>query len=170
MNIRQWFHRSIRVDQSHGDESAHQSPNRAWQRLTAGLSLGLALVIWLALAWQPMVAPDLQLGQPSPRDIQADRTITYVSEWRTEQERTRAESAADTVIYSRDMSIPIQQRAELKNLLQTITQIRDDPTLSKAQERERLTSLPNSTLIISPELASVIARQTDESWALISSL
>lgn len=170
MNIRRWFHRSARAGQSQGDDLSPQSPERVWRRLIAGLSLGLALVIWLALAWQPVIAPDLQLGRPSPRDIQADRTITYVSEWRTEQERARAESSADTVVYSRDMSIPIQQRAELKNLLQTITQIRDDPTLTKAQERERLTSLPNSTLVISPELASAIARQTDESWALISTL
>ena len=170
MNIRQWFHRSTRTGQSQTDEPPHYSPESGWRRLTAGLSLGLALIIWLALAWQPTIAPDLQLGRPSPRDIQADRTITYVSEWRTEQERARAESSADTVVYSRDMSIPIQQRTELKNLLQTITQIRDDPTLTKAQERERLISLPNSTLIISPELASAIARQTDESWALISSL
>ncbi|MDW8145691.1 MAG: HDIG domain-containing protein [Roseiflexaceae bacterium] len=170
MNVRQWFHRSARTNQPQSDELPHQSPEHVWRRLVVGLSLGLALVIWLALAWQPVIAPDLRLGQPSPRDIQADRTITYVSAWRTEQERTRAESSADTVVYSRDMSIPIQQRTELKNLLQTITQIRDDPTLTKAQERERLTSLPNSTLVISPELASAIARQTDESWASVSNL
>lgn len=170
MKIVRWFHRSSRPGQPQTDESSQHSPERAWRRLMVGLSLGLALVIWLALAWQPAIAPDLQLGQPSPRDIQADRTITYVSEWRTEQERARAESSADTVVYSRDMSIPIQQRAELRNLLQTITQIRDDPTLTKAQERERLTSLPNSTLVITPELAGAIARQTDESWTLISAL
>ena len=170
MNMVRWFQRSTDQPASSGDESAQRSPERTWRRLTVGLSLGLALVIWSALAWQPVIAPDLQLGRPSPRDIQADRTVTYVSEWRTEQERARAESSADTVVYSRDMSIPIQQRAELKNLLQTISQIRDDPTLTKAQERERLTSLPNSTLIISPELASAIAGQTDESWALISTL
>jgi membrane-associated HD superfamily phosphohydrolase len=170
MNMVRWFQRSTDQPASSGDGSAQQAPERTWRRLTVGLSLGLALVIWSALAWQPVIAPDLQLGRPSPRDIQADRTVTYVSEWRTEQERARAESSADTVVYSRDMSIPIQQRAELKNLLQTITQIRDDPTLTKAQERERLTSLPNSTLIISPELASAIAGQTGESWALISTL
>ncbi len=171
MNIARWFQRSIRSGQPpQMDDVRTHAPERARRRLMAGLSLGLALIIWLALAWQPSIAPDLQLGRPSPRDIQADRTITYVSEWRTEQERARAESSADTVVYSRDMSIPIQQRVELRNLLQTITQIRDDPTLSKAQERERLTSLPNSTLVISPELAGVIARQTDESWTLISSL
>ena len=170
MTAMQWFHRLFRRRQPQTDEPPYRSSERTRRRLTAGLSLGLALVIWLALAWQSTIASDLQIGRPSPRDIQADRTITYVSEWRTEQERARAESSADTVVYQRDMSIPIQQRAELKNLLQTITQIRDDPTLSKAQERERLTSLPNSTLVISPELASAIARQTDESWTLISTL
>jgi membrane-associated HD superfamily phosphohydrolase len=120
MNMVRWFQRSTDRPASPEDGSAQRSPERTWRRLTIGLSLGLALVIWSALAWQPIVAPDLQLGRPSPRDIQADRTVTYVSEWRTEQERARAESSADTVVYSRDMSIPIQQRAELKNLLQTI--------------------------------------------------
>ncbi len=170
MNIPSWFRRLSRTRSRQTSEAPHRSPERMWRRLIVGLSTGLALAIWLALAWQPVIAPDLQPGRPSPRDIQADRTIVYVSEWRTEQERARAESAADTVVYSRDMSIPIQQRTELRNLLLTITQIRDDPTLTKAQERERLTSLPNSTLVISPELAGAIARQKDDSWTLISNL
>lgn len=152
-----------------GEQSARHV-ERVWRGRLAVVSLSLALIIWVALVWQTASAPGLQPGRPSPRDIQADRTVSYVSEWRTEQERARAESSADTVVYRRDLAIPIQQRAELKDLLQTITQIRDDPTLTKAHERERLTSLPNSTLIISPELASAIARESDESWATISRL
>ncbi len=168
--ISRWLHRlGVRAQNQSGEQSARHL-ERSWRGRLAIISLGLAVIIWVTLTWQTASAPGLQPGRPSPRDIQADRTVSYVSEWRTEQERARAESSADTVVYRRDLAIPIQQRAELKDLLQTITQIRDDPTLTKAQERERLTSLPNSTLIISPELASAIARESDESWATISRL
>ncbi|HWQ15727.1 MAG TPA: HDIG domain-containing protein [Roseiflexaceae bacterium] len=125
---------------------------------------GLALALWAIMTVRGPSTPGLQPGQPSPVSIQASRSVTYTSAWRTEQERARAESAPDTVVYARDPSIPIEQRAQLAGLLQTISQIRADPTLSRAEKREKLTSLPNSTLVISAELASQIARLSDEQW------
>jgi putative nucleotidyltransferase with HDIG domain len=129
--------------------------------------VGLALALWAISVVRAPSTPGLQPGQPSTVSIQANRSLSYVSEWRTEQERARAESAADTVVYARDPSIPIEQRAQLAGLLQTIDQIRADPTLSSAEEREKLTSLPNSTLVISPELAGQISRLDDSQWETI---
>jgi putative nucleotidyltransferase with HDIG domain len=125
---------------------------------------GLALALWGIMTVRAPTTPGLQPGQPSPVSIQASRSRTYTSAWRTEQERARAESAASTVVFARDPSIPIEQRAQLAGLLQTIAQIRADPTLTGAAEREKLTSLPNSTLVISAELAGQIARLSDEQW------
>lgn len=166
----QWFHRPDGHSRRHSGEQPDRAVEHAWRVRLAVASLSLAMVIWVVLAWETTVAPGLQPGRPSPRDIQADRSVSYVSQWRTEQERARAESSAATVVYRRDLAIPVQQRTELKDLLQTITQLRDDPTLTEAQERERLTSLPNSTLVISPELAIAIASEADDSWATISRL
>lgn len=136
------------------------------QRLILGwVSLLFALLLWAILAVQPPTNPALQPGKPSPVNIQAHSTIDYVSQWRTERERARAESAADTVVYVRDLSTLTQQRAALADLLSAIMQIRNDPTLRKAQEQEKLTSLPNSTLVISPELAIQISHLSDEQWA-----
>jgi hypothetical protein len=138
----------------------------AWMRL-ASASVALALGLWAILAVQPPPNPGLQPGQPSPVNVQASRSVTYVSTWRTEQERARAESAPDTVVYTRDPSIPIQQRAQLAGLLQTISQIREDPTLAPAQERAKLVSLPNSTLVISQSLAEQIAATSDAEWRVV---
>ncbi|HEX5691588.1 MAG TPA: HDIG domain-containing protein, partial [Roseiflexaceae bacterium] len=72
---------------------------------------------------------------------------------------------ADTVVYTRDANVPIAQRVQLVDLLQTISQIRDDPSLGNEAEIAKLTSLPNSTLAISPELATAIAALTDDEWS-----
>jgi putative nucleotidyltransferase with HDIG domain len=129
----------------------------------ASLVFGLAL--WAALAVQPPANPNLRPGQPSPVNIQARHSVTYVSEWRTEQNRSRAESAPDTVVYARDLNILTQQRLILSDLLQSITQIRDDPTLRPAERRAKLAALPNSTLVISDALAFQIAGLTEAGWS-----
>ncbi|HMO56754.1 MAG TPA: HDIG domain-containing protein [Roseiflexaceae bacterium] len=140
---------------------------RAQRHLLVLLGVGLWLVLWGLLSVRLPTTPGLKPGEPSPVTIQAGRTVTYVSAWRTEQERARAESAPDTAVYQRDPTIPVQQRLQLVNLLQTITQIREDPSLSSDQERSKLTSLPNSTLVISSALAADIAALTDEEWRLV---
>jgi putative nucleotidyltransferase with HDIG domain len=128
-------------------------------------ALALASVLWALLAVQLPANPALRPGRPSPVSIQASRSATYTSEWRTELERARAESDSDTVVYTRDMNSLTQQRLLLSDLLQTISQIRDDPSLSQSAERSRLASLPSSTLVISPELATQIAQLNDQQWA-----
>jgi hypothetical protein len=143
---------------------APRDPARRANLRLVFVAIGLAAALWAIMSVRAPGTPGLQPGQPSPVSLQANRTVTYVSAWRTEQERTRAESDPGTVVYTRDTTIPIEQRAQLNDLLQTIGQIRADPTLGTAAEREKLTSLPNSTLVISPELAAQIARLNDEQW------
>ncbi len=136
------------------------------QRTTLILaSLTLAIGMWGILVIQTPSNPGLTPGKPSPISIQASKTTSYTSTWRTNLERERAERASDTVIYTRDLAILTRQRLLLSDFLQTITLIRDDPTLRVAQERERLAALPNNTLIISPEIALHISRLSDQRWA-----
>jgi hypothetical protein len=140
---------------------------RTQHGLLAFVGIILWLVLWGLLSVRLSTAPAIRPGEPSPVTIQASRTATYVSEWRTEQERTRAESAPDTAVYLRDPTIPVQQRQQLVNLLQTITQVREDPTLTVDDQVAKLTSLPNSTLVISQELATDIAALADDEWQLV---
>src|SRR6185436_19317895 len=67
-------------------------------------------------------------------------------------------------VYTRDPAIPSQQRTQLADLLQTITQVRADPSLDFNARRDKLISLPNSTVVISPPLATAIARLDDDQW------
>lgn len=132
------------------------------------VSLALGLALWATLAVRPPTTPGLQPGSPSPVDIRARRSISFESKLQTEQERVRAESSPNTEVYTQDSSIPATQRDRLAHLLDTITQIRADPTLDKADEREKLANLPNSTLVISPALAAQISKLGDEEWASVS--
>ncbi len=126
--------------------------------------LFMSLAIWAVLSIRPPAYPGLQAGKPSPASIQARRNTTYVSEWRTQQERVRAESDEDTVVYNRDISILTTQRSHLADLLQTIGHIHVDPTLGAAEERTKLAALPTSAIVISPELATDITALNAAQW------
>lgn len=136
-----------------------------------GVCVLLALALWATLIIRPLTNPNLRLGSPSSINIRAPRTLTYASKLQTEQARIQVESSPDAVVYTRDANVPIAQRGHLSSLLQTIGQIRDDPTLSNISRREKLVSLPvpNSTLVISPELALQLVRLADADWASVRS-
>lgn len=129
----------------------------------------LALALWAVLVIRPLTDPNLKSGSPSPVDIRAPRTVTFPSASLTEHERIRKESAPDAVVYASDPNIPGVQRAQLVDLLQTIDQIRDDPSLNPDGKHRKLTSLPlpNSTLAISPALAIQLTRLNDSSWSSV---
>lgn len=140
-----------------------RSRQRQWYHLWLAVVL-LALVIWLILAVRPPTLPGVRPGYPSPVSIRAPRTFTYESELRTEQERARAESSSDTLVYQTFPNVLSDQRTQMLNLFQTISQIRDDPSLSAAAKREKLTALPSSDVVISPELAAQILELSTDEW------
>jgi cyclic-di-AMP phosphodiesterase PgpH len=132
------------------------------------VSLALALALWSILVVHLPTTPGLQSGRPSPMDIRARRTVSFVSNLLTDQERFRVENSDDTQVYLRDSDIPTQQRTQLADLLQTISQVRNDPTIDKRNLRDKLTSLPNSTLVISPALAAQLSSLSDSAWENVS--
>ncbi len=130
--------------------------------------LTAALIVWLLL-WASLLIDfsavrDLQPGEPSTVSVTAERTVSYVSAWRTEQERISAENSPGTVITRRDPTIPVQQRAQLLTLLQTVAQIRDDPTIGRDGAIAQLAALPSNTLVISNVLAVQIYQLEDSQW------
>src|SRR5262249_48793223 len=133
------------------------------------VTLALGLALWAILAFRPPATPGLQPGSPSPVDIRARRSVTFVSTSLTEQERLRAERSPEATVYTSDPNIPIQQRAQLVDMFQAMTQIRDNTGLTQAQKRDKITSvpLPNSTLVISPALATQIMRLSADSWGVV---
>lgn len=163
-----WRFRSARRGREGRAPRSPAEHERRQRRHLVLVSLLLALALWAILAVRPPTRPGLQPGSPSPVDIRARRSISFESKLLTEQERIRAESSADTEVYTVDSSIPIEQRTRLSSLLQTISQIRSDPTLNQAEERDKIAYLPNSALQISPELAAQISSLTDAQWAVVS--
>lgn len=134
-----------------------------WRRLWL-LTILLALAVWATMAVRPPAIPGLGLGLPSPLSIQADRSMTFKSALRTDQARVRAESDPNNIVYVTDPAILIEQRNQLDGLLETVRQLRADPSLSGSALRDRLTSLPNSSLVISSTLAADIAGLADAQW------
>jgi putative nucleotidyltransferase with HDIG domain len=127
----------------------------------------LAGVLWGSLVVRAPTTPGLTLGNPSPRDIWSNRSMSFTSDVLTEEKRFRAENAPENIAYSRDTNVLSEQRTQLSDLLRTIEQIRNDPQLEPNGISAKLAALPNSTLVISSELASSLAYLTTEQWETV---
>lgn len=142
---------------------------RRQRMLLVLVMLALAGALWAILAVRPPATPGLQPGKPSPVDIRASRSISFESKLLTEEARKSAESAPENIKYKRDPNIVPQQRIQLAELLDSITQIRDDASLDRNAKRERLAALPlpAGTLAISQPLALAILRLPSDQWVTV---
>ncbi len=121
--------------------------------------------IWAALTLSlPGEYGRLEVGQPSPMSIWAPKEVTYVSEVRTGERQAQAENNPDNLVYVFDPLIPVQQRLNLSALLETITSVRNDPSLLRADQLARLVALPNAALQISESQAEQILALSDTRW------
>lgn len=122
--------------------------------------------IWAALTLSlPGEYGRLEVGQPSPLSIQAPRDVTYISEVLTAERQAQAENSPDNIVYNQDPAIPGAQLRALVALLDTITDVREAPNLSRAERLERLTALPNASVTISEQQADLILSLDEASWA-----
>ena len=144
---------------------ARAKTDRRPQRIFWLLTLLFWLLMWAVLVVHGPASANLRAGFPSPVAVEARREVRYTSTIRTEEARARAESAPDTVVYQYDLGILTTQRIQLTDLLQTIVQIRDDPSLSEAEQQQKLAQLPNSTLVITESTATAIVALPDAGWA-----
>ena len=121
-----------------------------------------ALVLPLAL--RPAALP-LKVGDVSPSNYQAPRSIQYESEVRTEDARIAAENAVAPVYASPDPSIARRQIERLRTSLQYITLVRDDGNSTPEQKGTDIAALSDVTL--KPETIEKIVALTPARWDTI---
>jgi putative nucleotidyltransferase with HDIG domain len=139
--------------------------SRRLRLITTLEGLLLFVGIWAALTLSlPGEYGRLEVGQPSPTSIWAPKEVTYVSEVRTAERQAQAENNPGNLVYVFDPLIPVQQRLDLSTLLETITRVRDDPSLQRADQVARLAALPNAALQISEGQAEQILALSDSRW------
>jgi cyclic-di-AMP phosphodiesterase PgpH len=135
-------------------------------RLTLFLEGLLLMVgIWAALTLSlPGQYGRLEVGVPSPLSIWAPAEVSYTSEVLTAERQAQAENSPDNLVYVYDPQLPVQQRQNLIILLDTISSVRGDPSLSRAGRLAVLVALPNAALQISEAQADLILTLDDASW------
>ncbi len=132
---------------------------RAFILIAVGLVSYAALVLPLSL--RPPALP-LEAGDVAPRDMQAPRTIEYVSEVRTEEARQAAEKSVLPVYTATDPAIARKQIDQLNALLQNITMLRSDTTSTTDQKVAALSGRTDITL--RPESIPLILSMSDVRW------
>ena len=135
--------------------------------LTPFLLEGLLLLvgIWAALTISlPGQYGQLVVGVPSPMSIWAPAEVSYISEVLTSERRAQAENSMENLVYVYDPQLPIQQRQSLVALLDTISSVRDDPSMTYAQRLSTLATLPNAALELSMVRAELILLLDSTGW------
>jgi cyclic-di-AMP phosphodiesterase PgpH len=127
--------------------------------VAVGLITYAALVLPLSL--RAPVLP-LQAGDVAPRDMQAPRTLQYVSEVRTAAARDAAEKAVLPVYTAPDPGIARKQIDQLSSILQDISTIRADTISTLDQKQATLNS--RSDLGLTPQSTSQILEMSDARW------
>ncbi|MFV9507459.1 MAG: HD family phosphohydrolase [Oscillochloridaceae bacterium umkhey_bin13] len=136
------------------------------RRLTLALQTMLLMIgIWASLTIRlPGQYSELEVGKPSPVGIWAPDEVAYVSEVLTAERQAQAENSPDNLVYVYDPVLPVQQRQSLVVLLDTITSIRDDPSLNRNQRLAILVALPNASVQLSDANADLILTLDDANW------
>ena len=131
------------------------------------LTVGYAIVT-VALVIPSLLntnASSLREGQVAAQDIQAPRTITYVSAILTERARQAAASNVSPVYSSPDTSIARRQLERLRSALAFINTVRADSFASQDQKIADLKSLQDIHLTV--DQAKAILALNDLRWQAI---
>jgi len=144
-----------------------------WRNRSTTARLGLlaltSIFAFAALALPIALRPEyypLRVGEVSSQDIQAQSSLSYVSEVLTEQARKAAENSVSPIYLPADTSITRQQIETLRLALDYISNIRLDPYATEEQKINDLLLLED--LPLSKESASQIINLTDTGWQNVS--
>jgi len=121
-------------------------------------------VLVLPLALRPAALP-LQPGDVAPNDFQAQNSLDYVSEVRTEEVRLAAENAIAPVYGPPDPSTARRQIERLRAALQYITLVRDDENSTPEQKASDIASL--SDISIKPQTIEQIIALIPARWEAV---
>ena len=135
---------------------------RAFVLFAVSLVTYAALVLPLSLR---APAPPLQAGDVAPRDMQAPRTMEYVSQVRTEDAKDAAEKAVLPVYTPPDPTIARKQIDQLNAAFQAINTVRAD-TASTPVEKQAALSL-RTDIGLSPDGISEIISLPDDRWSAV---
>ncbi|MGI6208920.1 MAG: HD family phosphohydrolase [Anaerolineae bacterium] len=124
----------------------------------------LFLVVGAIMVVRASLGPgvNLQVGDISPRDVTAPRSVTYTSEVLTDRARQAAENEVDIVYDAPDANVARQQVSLARQILDRISSIRGDAEMSEDARLEALLGLGEISL--SPESAATILALTEEEW------
>ncbi len=136
--------------------------------LRAFVLVGVTLVSYAALVLPLSLRPPalpLQAGDVAPRDMQAPRTMQYVSQVRTDETRDSAERAVLPVYTAPDPAIARKQIDQLSSVLQTINGVRSDAALTVSQKQAALNL--RTDLGLGPGSITAILSMPDSRWNII---
>jgi putative nucleotidyltransferase with HDIG domain len=135
---------------------------RVFVVLAATLVTYAALVLPLSL--RPPTPP-LQPGDVAPHDMQAPRTMEYVSQVRTDEARDLAEKAVLPVYTPPDPTIARKQIDKLNSAFQTINTVRADAT-STVSEKAAALNL-RTDIGLRPDIITQILNLSDARWSTV---
>lgn len=157
-------------------DEGERGSSRLAQRQPAGTPLRsnlcavlLAVLLWATwsavYAWRaPSEILTLAVGQPSQRDIEAPRQITYISRVKTQEARTRAIAQIEDVYDGPDMRISAEQLQALKEIGSYLSELRADREMTRS---EKLTAIQGiAALDLPPSVAGALLDLGDEDWDL----
>ncbi len=133
----------------------------------------LGLFIAGAIAFATIVTPlalrqdaiPLDVGGVAPRDLQAPRTIEYVSEIRTEEARQSAALTVAPVYSTADPSIAREQIDSMRETLLFVSVVRVDEFASAEQKKNDLQRL--ESIQLEEEAIEIILGLNDAQWEAI---
>ncbi len=99
---------------------------------------------------------------PSPITYEAPNDLTYTSDVLTQAAQQKAAQDSSNVVNDTDMSILVTQRAALVSTLDSITTIRNDPTLDQTKRVAAITAIP--TVALTAKQAQAILQLPKDSW------
>lgn len=138
-------------------------PRRIFLRL--GL-LGLTAILSFIIIILPLAIRQgsylLKTGDVVTQDIQAPYSLTFVSQFRTEQSRNTAEAGIKSVYLPVDPTITRRQIEKLKLDLAFISSVRNDTYASQVQKKADLKSI--SGLVLSNELIDKTIALPENRW------
>ena len=133
----------------------------------------ILLIVVSAISYGALVYPfllassttALQVGDVSPDNYQAPRSIRYESQIRTEEARLAAENAVPPVYASPDPTIARRQNERLGAALKNITLVREDVTATLDQKEAQIASMGD--IVLQPGTIEKILLLSTPRWELI---
>jgi cyclic-di-AMP phosphodiesterase PgpH len=127
--------------------------------------LGAAAILIVPLFTAGLIA--LNAGDVAREDIRAPRSLTYVSELLTAQARDEAESGVPVQYAPIDLSVPRQQVARARNVLDYMRAVRADSLATRAEKHALLNAIQEVRL--APEAIDQVLDLPEEQWSRIKS-